>query len=105
MIGIKGDKVTLPCEHEDGEIFEIEFSRSEIIPVCETEECSDEYLIKKCCNIVIKDLSFSDAGKYTLRVYYSNDETMLEQTRTYQLVFKVKSKLPQSISMCFLFFF
>ncbi len=105
MIGIKGDKVTLPCEHEDGEIFKIEFSRSEIIPVCETEECSGRVFKQEVCDVVIKDLSFSDAGKYTLRVYYSNDETMLEQTRTYQLCVQGKVKTAQSISMCFLFFF
>ncbi len=103
MIGIKGHKVTLPCEHEDGEIFSIKFSQSEFIPVCPTEECSGRVFKQGACDVVIEDLRFSDAGKYILRVYYSNDEAELKrQIRTYQLCVQGKDK-PSACAFCFSF--
>ncbi|XP_016109338.1 uncharacterized protein [Sinocyclocheilus grahami] len=51
--------------------------------ICQTEECSDQVFKEGDCDVVIKNLSFSDAGKYILGIYYNND---LEQLiRTYQL--------------------
>uniref|UniRef100_A0A673IB12 Immunoglobulin subtype domain-containing protein n=1 Tax=Sinocyclocheilus rhinocerous TaxID=307959 RepID=A0A673IB12_9TELE len=85
-VGIKGGNVTLPCQYDGSEIPEIDLSGSENIPVCQTEECSCRVCKKGACDVVIKDLSFSDAGTYNLRVYYRNDQTELEQQiRTYQL--------------------
>ncbi|XP_042601142.1 uncharacterized protein LOC109111071 [Cyprinus carpio] len=86
-VGIKGGDVTLPCHYDGSEIPDIHLiSRSENIPVCQTEECSCRVCKKGACDVVIKDLSFSDAGKYILRVYHHNDQTELEpHIRTYQL--------------------
>ncbi|XP_050959130.1 uncharacterized protein LOC127160540 isoform X2 [Labeo rohita] len=86
VIGQKGGYVTLPCEHEDSEITEIGFSRSENSTVCQNKECeSDRIFNKENCGIIIKNLSFSDAGKYIFRYSYITNQTMLEQIRTYQL--------------------
>ncbi|KTF89451.1 hypothetical protein cypCar_00046117 [Cyprinus carpio] len=80
--GKKGGNVTLTCEHEANSIDHIKlFSRSENIDVCQTEECSGRVFKEGNCDVVIKNLSFSDAGKYFLRIYYNNDQTEL----TYQL--------------------
>ncbi len=83
VVGIKGGNVTLPCQYGGSEILDIDLSRSEIIPVCQTEECSCRVFKKGACGVVIKDLSFSDAGKYILRPYYHNNQTELKQFRTY----------------------
>ncbi|XP_016349556.1 uncharacterized protein LOC107694382 isoform X2 [Sinocyclocheilus anshuiensis] len=85
--GKKGGNVTLTCESEANNIFHIElFSESEDIDVCQTEECSGRAFKEGNCDVVIKNLSFSDAGKYFMRIYYNNDQTELKrQIRTYQL--------------------
>lgn len=87
MSGRKGDNITLPCQFEAKKISDIRLnSRSEIIPVCQTEECSGRVFKQRNCDVVFKDLSFSDAGTYFLNVYYNNDQTTLKrQFRTYQL--------------------
>ncbi|XP_052389125.1 uncharacterized protein LOC127935361 [Carassius gibelio] len=89
-ISVSGEKrgnITLRCEHEDDNIVQIDLiTQSEIIEVCETEECSGRVFKEGNCDVVIKNLIFSDAGKYTLRIYYNNDQTELErQIRKYQL--------------------
>ncbi|XP_026088220.1 uncharacterized protein LOC113062526 [Carassius auratus] len=77
--GKKRGSVTLRCEHEDSNIVHIDLiTRSEIISVCETEECSGRVFKEGNCDVVIKNLIFSDAGKYTLRIYYNNDQTELK---------------------------
>ncbi|XP_048059735.1 uncharacterized protein LOC125276278 [Megalobrama amblycephala] len=77
VTGKKGSNVTLSCEFEARDIFHIDLSRlSKRILVCQNEECKSENdrLFKKgSCDIIIKDLIFSDAGKYILRVHYTND--------------------------------
>ncbi|CAM4640483.1 unnamed protein product [Leuciscus chuanchicus] len=80
--GTKGGNVTLTCESEDREITHISlFHQADEIPVCETEECKSEnsrVFKEGSCDIIIKDLKLSDAGKYILRVYYTNDQSKLE---------------------------
>ncbi|XP_059364920.1 uncharacterized protein LOC132103870 [Carassius carassius] len=85
--GKKRGNIRLRCEHEDNNIVQIDLiTRSEIIEVCETEECRGRVFKEGNCDVVIKNLIFSDAGKYTLRIYYNNDQTELKlQIRTYQL--------------------
>ncbi|XP_058609747.1 uncharacterized protein LOC131525806 [Onychostoma macrolepis] len=85
--GQKGGNTVLICEYKAREISDISLkSRSKNIPVCPTEECSGRVFKQRNCDVVIKNLSFSDAGKYFLRVYYINDQAELErQIRTYQL--------------------
>ncbi len=80
-------------------------SGSENIPVCQTEECSGRVFKQRNCDIVFKDLSFSDAGTYFLHVYYNNDQTKLKQQfRTYQLHIHGNLKTVQTMSICFLDF-
>ncbi|KAI2653275.1 Neurexin-3 [Labeo rohita] len=87
VTGKKGGSVTLPCEIEAKEIFRISLnSWSKTIPVCQTEECSGRVFKQGSCDIVIKDLIFTDAGKYILRVFYHNDQPEQKQKiREYQL--------------------
>ncbi|XP_059411146.1 uncharacterized protein LOC132144599 [Carassius carassius] len=87
IVGLKGGNVTLPCQYDGSEIPDMSLiGGSESIPVCQTEECSCRVCQKGACDVVIKDLSFRDAGKYTLSVYHHNDHTELEpHIRTYQL--------------------
>ncbi|XP_052389122.1 uncharacterized protein LOC127935358 isoform X2 [Carassius gibelio] len=85
--GEKRGNIRLRCEHEDNNIVHIDLFRlSEDIDVCETEECRGRVFKEGNCDVVIKNLIFSDAGKYTLRIYYNNDQTELKLLiRTYQL--------------------
>ncbi|XP_026088217.1 uncharacterized protein LOC113062523 isoform X1 [Carassius auratus] len=77
--GEKRGNVILPCQYEDSNIGHIDlFSEVEKIDVCETEECSGRVFKEGNCDVVIKNLIFSDAGKYTLRIYYNNDQTELK---------------------------
>ncbi|XP_026088213.1 uncharacterized protein LOC113062518 isoform X2 [Carassius auratus] len=81
-ISVSGEKrgnITVRCEHEDNNIDLIDlFTPSKEIEVCETEECSGRVFKEGNCDVVIKNLIFSDAGKYTLRIYYNNDQTELK---------------------------
>ncbi|CAM4640489.1 unnamed protein product [Leuciscus chuanchicus] len=83
VTGKTGESVTLTCESEDREITRIVLTRlSENILVCESEECkseNDRVFKEGSCDVFIKDLRLSDAGKYILRVYYTNDQTELER--------------------------
>ncbi|KTF92262.1 hypothetical protein cypCar_00039392 [Cyprinus carpio] len=86
VTGKTGGNVTLTCEFNANTIIQVElFSDSKDINVCETEEC--RVFKKAACDVVIKNLSFSDAGKYTLRVHYNNDQTNVakQKDRMYQL--------------------
>lgn len=57
------------------------------------------------CDIIIKNLSFSDAGKYILRFIYTNDPTeKMQQNKTYQLQIYGKVKTEQTSNICFLTF-
>ncbi|XP_052389115.1 uncharacterized protein LOC127935356 isoform X3 [Carassius gibelio] len=81
--GEKGGNIRLRCEHEDDNIVQIDLFKlsdniSRFISVCETEECSGRVFKEGNCDVVIKNLIFSDAGKYTLDIYYDNDQTELE---------------------------
>ncbi|XP_052388988.1 uncharacterized protein LOC127935292 [Carassius gibelio] len=77
--GKKRGNIRLRCEHEDDNIVHTElFTPSRNISVCETEECSGRVFKEGNCDVVIKNLIFSDAGKYTLRIYYNNDQTELK---------------------------
>ncbi|XP_077086308.1 uncharacterized protein LOC143738185 [Siphateles boraxobius] len=85
--GIKGGIVTLSCESEDREIVDISLiSRSKKIPVCEKKNCSGRVCKEGSCDVIIKDLIYSDAGKYILRVYYNNDQREVKRNiREYHL--------------------
>ncbi|XP_073678578.1 uncharacterized protein [Garra rufa] len=84
--GEKGDNATLPCQFEARDIFKIDLWRTKKIFSCQNISCESGRFKKENCDVVIKNVSFSDAGKYTLRVHYNNDQTVLkERTTTYQL--------------------
>ncbi|XDV33546.1 hypothetical protein PO909_003926 [Leuciscus waleckii] len=90
VMGKKGSSVTLTCESEAREITRIVLSKlSKNILVCENEKCRSEnsrVFKKGSCDIIIKDLRFSDAGKYILRVYYNNPQAEEKrQTLEYHL--------------------
>ncbi|XP_059364918.1 uncharacterized protein LOC132103868 [Carassius carassius] len=84
--GNKGGNITLTCESEAKNIFHIELiGESGGIDVCQNEEYSGRVFKEGNCDVVIKNLIFSDAGKYTLRVLYNNQTDLERQIRTYQL--------------------
>lgn len=99
--GLKGGNVTLPCEYDGSEIAYMSLiGGSESIGVCQTEECSCRVCKIGACDVFIKDLSFRDAGKYTLSVYHHNDQTELEpHIRMYQLRVDGTVKTGQFISI------
>ncbi|XP_026088204.1 uncharacterized protein LOC113062514 isoform X2 [Carassius auratus] len=83
--GKKRGNIRLRCEHEDDNIVYIElFSESGIISVCETEECRGRVFKEGNCDVVIKNLIFSDAGKYSLRIIYNNDQTELKPKKEWK---------------------
>ncbi|XP_059411537.1 uncharacterized protein LOC132144949 isoform X1 [Carassius carassius] len=87
VMGKKGGSIILPCELKTRDIFHIRLNReSKNILVYQKKYCSKGVCKKGACDVVINDLSFSDAGKYILDIYYINAESMLgPQIRTYQL--------------------
>ncbi|XP_058609746.1 uncharacterized protein LOC131525805 [Onychostoma macrolepis] len=87
VTGEKGGNTTLKCQFEAKKISYISLnSLSENIDVCQTEECSGQIFKQGNCDVVFKNLCFSDAGTYMLNIYYHNDQAELErQIRTYQL--------------------
>ncbi|XP_056116443.1 uncharacterized protein LOC130092565 [Rhinichthys klamathensis goyatoka] len=83
VTGQKGKNATLSCNIDARDIIDVILnSQSKNIPVCEKKNCSGR-LFKEGCDVVIKDLIFSDAGKYILRVHYNN--TPEPQIREYHL--------------------
>lgn len=102
--GKKGGDATLTCGYEAREISDIRFIHHRkrihfaVIPVCLNEEDKHEHVRvckKEACDVVIKDLIFSDAGKYIFRFNYRNALTELK----YQLHIYGKVKTDQTISM------
>ncbi|XP_016113399.1 uncharacterized protein [Sinocyclocheilus grahami] len=80
LSGEKGGNVTLTCEFGDSEILGIDlFSRSNPISVCQEKNCSGRIFKKRDCDVIIKDLVFSDAGKYILKVYYNTQKTQIRE--------------------------
>ncbi|XP_067267416.1 uncharacterized protein [Chanodichthys erythropterus] len=49
------------------------------------KNCSGRFFKKGSCDIFMKDLHLSDAGKYILRVYYNTPTKVERQIRTYHL--------------------
>ncbi|XP_042602394.1 uncharacterized protein LOC109112334 isoform X2 [Cyprinus carpio] len=90
VAGKKGGGIILPCEFKAREIFHIRLNRPKPfegeIFVYDKKYCSKRICKKGACDVVIKDLRLSDAGKYILNVYYNNANSVLEpHIRTYQL--------------------
>ncbi|XP_067217585.1 uncharacterized protein [Chanodichthys erythropterus] len=83
VTGKRGGSVTLPCQFEDREISDtVLSSQSKNILVCQNEECkseNDRVFKEGSCDVIIKDLKLSDAGRYFLRLYYNNDQRELER--------------------------
>ncbi len=107
MSGKKGGNITLTCEFEANKIFHIDLiSESGEIYVCQTEDCSGRVFKNATCDVVIRNLRFSDAGKYTFRVYYSNQTNVVQQKeRMYQLHIHGKFITDQTISVFFIITF
>ncbi|TRY97374.1 hypothetical protein DNTS_032896 [Danionella cerebrum] len=88
VCGRRGGNVTLPCQSELREITALSFERtSGNIPLCETEEgCSGRARKRGTCDVLITDLIFSDAGRYSALIYHRDDESELQRVmRTYHL--------------------
>ncbi len=101
--GKKGGNITLTCEFKANKIFKTElFSQSEDI-LCQEKSCSGRVFKQGACDVVIKNLTFSDAGNYTLRVHYSNDvktNIMDKKDKFYQLYIHGKFITDQTINVC-----
>lgn len=103
MTGKKGGNITLPCKkHGANPIFRIikkcKNENGKIDTVCDNKECSEQ----EKSGVILKNLSFSDAWRYTLIIYYDDGQTVLEpHTTEYRLQIYGKVKNDQTISMCF----
>ncbi|XP_043088832.1 uncharacterized protein LOC122335129 isoform X2 [Puntigrus tetrazona] len=86
VTGKREGNVTLQCEIDDKQILRVElFGESGPIDVCQTEGCSERVSKTAACDVLIKNLSFSDAGTHILRVFYRNNQTNLAQNKIYQI--------------------
>ncbi|XP_067281806.1 uncharacterized protein [Pseudorasbora parva] len=87
LTGLKGGDVILPCHLEHKKIVYIVLSnQTEVIDICETKDCSGRVFREGSCDVIIKNLTLRDAGKYFLSVYYTNDQTETKRlSRTYHL--------------------
>ncbi len=86
--GKKGGNVTLLFnKYKDSGIFRItlqEMKNGKIYTtiVCDNKKCSEQ----EKSGIILKNLSFRDAGTYTLNVFYDDETGVLEpQTTKYEL--------------------
>ncbi|XP_042631837.1 uncharacterized protein LOC122148714 [Cyprinus carpio] len=88
----KADSFRLSCKVDNNEIIYL-IRQSKHILVCQNEECVNKtenvqgVCKKGACDIIIKDLSFRDAGKYILRFSSKNDpkEEKRQEEKTYRL--------------------
>ncbi len=109
VTGKKGGNITLQCELENNTII-ILIRRSKSVLRCQTGQCNKktENVQGICkegvCDIIIKNLSFSDAGKYILRFSHANDQTEMQENKKYQLQIQGRVKTEQTCNMCFLAF-
>ncbi|XP_043088909.1 uncharacterized protein LOC122335186 [Puntigrus tetrazona] len=91
--GKKGGNATLSCEIEAKDIYYVELSRLKSVVFCQNEERESEsqngrVFRNKSCDVIITDLRLSDAGKYILKVFYTDTQTEVkEQTSVYRLHF------------------
>ncbi|XDV33491.1 hypothetical protein PO909_003888 [Leuciscus waleckii] len=86
VTGKKGCNATLTCEFKGSDISEIRLKNQKYIDVCENEECTGRVYRKGACDVIIRNLIFSDAGTYFLKVYYDDGETVQEpKSREYHL--------------------
>ncbi len=104
----KGGNFTLKCEQENNTIINL-IRRSKSILDCQNGKCENktENVQGICkdgvCDIIIKNLSFSDAGIYILRFSHTNDQTEMQE-KTYRLQIQGRVKTEQTCNMCFLAF-
>ncbi len=90
--GKKGGNITLTCEFKNDTIFKTElFSQSKDI-LCQEKNCSGRVFKQGDCDVVIKNLTFSDAGNYTLRVLYSNDQTNVAHPKEWEYQLHIYGK-------------
>ncbi len=106
VTGKKGGNITLQENNKNMNLIR----RSKSILDCQNGKCEKKTanvqgICKEgVCDIVIKNLSFSDAGKYILRYSHTNDPTEKVQQNKYQLHIQGKVKTEQTCNMCFLAF-
>ncbi len=100
VTGEKGGSITLPYTFRDQDIIKItlaHFSKKTRI-VCD-KKCSDQ----KTSGIILKNLNISDAGTYTLNVFYDENTHVLEpQITKYEL--QIHGKVKTDPSTFFSFF-
>ncbi|XP_067281758.1 uncharacterized protein [Pseudorasbora parva] len=86
----RGRDATLPCEFKARDISDLFLSRfSKNLLVCQNEDCkskNDRVFKIGSCDVIINDLRLRDAGKYILRLHYTNDQR--PRIREYQLHIK-----------------
>lgn len=82
VTGEKANSTTLPCQFEPTDILRIDLWRKKSIFSCQNETCENGRFSKKgACDVTIKNLSYSDAGQYTLKVFYNHAQTVLNQIK------------------------
>ncbi|XP_051949453.1 uncharacterized protein LOC127620303 [Xyrauchen texanus] len=88
VIGKKDHNVTLPCNATSNQSFDIHFyNRTKKMNVCQSEECNGPVFKSGNCDIVLKNVTFTDAGKYSLKIYLTDSDTVSKVLfdGTYQL--------------------
>ncbi|XP_048059249.1 uncharacterized protein LOC125275938 isoform X1 [Megalobrama amblycephala] len=82
VTGQNGENATLQCKIGARDIFNvILYRQADPILKCENDKCESEnrrVFKTGSCDITIKDLRLSDAGKYILRVHYTDDRRELK---------------------------
>ncbi|KAK9958207.1 hypothetical protein ABG768_012381 [Culter alburnus] len=107
VTGEEGGSVTLPCEFEARDDSRIVLnSQSKKIIDCQNGECKSEngrVFKKGSCDIIIKGLIFSNAGKYFLRVNNADGQREVEREYHLHIQDEISVKTGEQLKMDVLF--
>ncbi|KAK9958206.1 hypothetical protein ABG768_012380 [Culter alburnus] len=100
VTGEEGGNATLLCEFEARDDLDIAlFRQSKKIIVCQNEECSERFVKKGACDVIIKGLRLSDARRYILRVNNADGQREVEREFHLHIQDEISVKTGEQLKM------